>query len=498
MTLSSLLFAIIAADPSVALGQQAGDTLFLSLEDALLRASRVAGETRLFEAVVDVTDAQVASARAAGLPTLRVTAGYTQAVENARAQIVGQVFNQRFTYATSANLQQPLFQGGRVVAAARAATAVRRAARLDLEEARSQLAVDVQRAYLGALFAGQLVDIQTRNLALAAERVAQVELLVAGGRAARYDALRARVERSNLEPVLLQSTNTQEIAVLELKRLLNLPFEQPLRLTTQVDPAGVAVIVSGLAAASDSVQRRAVTPAASRAPSTDTRPGMRRASIRAAELDLEARRQGVRVARADYLPTVTAFATIGLLALPSSNRLSFRLGEASAAFCPAGSIPARVCQNNGFFTDQAFGFNVNVPVADFLRVRANVDLAKAQERVAGIQLEQERERVALEGARARAELDRARAAFGARRETVAEAEEAFKLASLRFSRGLSTQLEVSDAQFALLEAESGQARAVYDVHLAAAELARALGRPIPLPPIIRVVPLPPIGTPPSP
>ena len=70
----------------------------------------------------------------------------------------------------------------------------------------------------------------------------------------------------------------------------------------------------------------------------------------------------------------------------------------------------------------------------------------------------------------------------ARQQNLANDKEAFQLASLRFSRGLSTQLEVSDAQLALLTAESTEARATYDVSLAAAELARALGRPIPLPP----------------
>ena len=59
--------------------------------------------------------------------------------------------------------------------------------------------------------------------------------------------------------------------------------------------------------------------------------------------------------------------------------------------------------------------------------------------------------------------------------------EAFELATLRFSRGLGTQLEVSDAQLARLTAETNEARAIYELHLAAAELARALGRPIPVP-----------------
>ena len=84
-------------------------------------------------------------------------------------------------------------------------------------------------------------------------------------------------------------------------------------------------------------------------------------------------------------------------------------------------------------------------------------------------------------ARARAELRRSSAVFAARQQNAQEADEAFRLATLRFSRGLSTQLEVSDAQLALLTAESTEARATYDLFLAAADLARALGRPIPIP-----------------
>jgi outer membrane protein len=67
--------------------------------------------------------------------------------------------------------------------------------------------------------------------------------------------------------------------------------------------------------------------------------------------------------------------------------------------------------------------------------------------------------------------------YAARRETVAEAAEAFRLATLRFSRGLATQLEVSDAQLALTTAQTTEARARYDLYLAAAALVRAAGEP---------------------
>jgi outer membrane protein TolC len=62
-----------------------------------------------------------------------------------------------------------------------------------------------QRAYLNALFTARIADIQRRNLVLADERLAQVQQLEKAGRASRYDVLRARVERANLEPLALQA-----------------------------------------------------------------------------------------------------------------------------------------------------------------------------------------------------------------------------------------------------------------------------------------------------
>ena len=83
--------------------------------------------------------------------------------------------------------------------------------------------------------------------------------------------------------------------------------------------------------------------------------------------------------------------------------------------------------------------------------------------------------------RARNELARALAAFGARQDNSAQADEAYQLAALRYQKGLSTQLEVTDAQYALLTARSTEAKATYDLYLAVADLARVRGRDIPLP-----------------
>jgi outer membrane protein TolC len=436
------------------------DTLRLSLSEAVTLALREADEVRRANADVALTAAQVTTSRASALPQLRLTGAYTHVFANARARAVNQVFNQPNTYTVNANLSQTLFQGGRELASWRAARRMRDAARLTAGETRADVTVSVLRAYLDASLADRVERIRNENLVLASQRVEQSERLFTAGRVARYDVLRSRVERANLEPLVIQAQNDRELALLELRRLLNLSSDAPIRLTTTVDSASVPLI---LAAASNG-----------------DFDGSDRASVRAAELTVRARRDAIAVARADWLPTISMFFQSGVQAFPQRGFPPGR-GETSPRFCPEGSPAERACQNGGWFGDRTMGVNFSWPLFDGLRAKGAIDLAQAQLEIAEIALAQEREAVALEVARARAELSRARSVFAARRQTVTEADEAFRLASLRYSRGIGTSLEVSDSQLQLLISQTDEAQSAVDLYLAAAELARALGQPIPLP-----------------
>jgi outer membrane protein TolC len=440
---------------------QTRDTLPLSLETAVDRTLSSGDEILLAAAQYELAEAQLTTARASALPQLRVNSNYTHVLENARAQAVGQIFNQPNTYNTSANLSQAIFQGGRAFAGMRAASRLRSAARLTTDEARSNASFNVQSAYLQALFARQLIEIQQANLELADAQLKQVMQFEAGGRAARYDVLRVRVQRANIEPQLISARSDYDIALLDLKRLANIPAEQPIVLTTRLTP--------------DVVQRMLAL-VADDARNVDARP-----SVQAAALVAEARHSAIRVARADLFPTVNVFIQSGYQAFPLSGFPSQR-GALEPVPCAPGSTQTNCTrQNGGWFSDRSLGVQVSWPLFDGLRTKGNIDAAQAQARIADLQLAQEREDVALEIEQARANLAAARSLFAARQENASEASEAFRLASLRFNRGLSTQLDVSDAQIALMTARTNEARSVYDLYLAIADLARAQGRPIPLP-----------------
>ena len=461
-----LAFAVVAAAHPV--GAQRVDTLRLSIEDAVANAQRVSDEARIAAAVVDVADAAVGTARATALPQVRLNTTYTHAYQNARGQAVGQVFNQPNTYNANLSISQTFFQGGRILSGIRAASALRTASRFDEIESKTQLTIDVQRSYLNVLFTTRLEEIQRNNLALADARLVQVRQLLSAGRAARYDVLRASVERANLEPTVIQAHNDRQLAELDFKRLLNIPVDRPLVLTTVVDPNAVRTMLASF---------------------DDSTAAPDRASVHAAELLVRSREASIAVARADLLPSLSLTFNTGYQAFPPRGfGFPDRFGQAANQFCQPGASSSQVCQNGGWFSDRSLTATFSIPIFDGLRAKSNIDLARAQTHLAETQLQQERETVALEVARARAELERSRSVFVARQQTSSEAQEAFQLASLRFSRGLSTQLEVSDAQLALLTAQSSEARATYDLYLASAELARSLGRPIPFPPSAQAQP----------
>lgn len=455
---AAVLALALAIAPALG-AQQVSDTLRLSVEDAVSRILRGSDESRIADAQVDLADAAVTSARAAGLPQLRLNATNQQVLKNARAEIVGAVFNQNYVYTANLNLQQAVFQGGRIFAAAQAASRAEQAAQLTRDETRAQLAVQIQAVYLNAVFTARIAEIQATNLRLADERVAQAEQLERAGRASRYDVLRARVERDNLEPELRAAEATRTLAELELRRLLDLPPQQPLALVTALD----AERVRAMAAAAGG------------------RSANERAAVRAAELTAQARRAGIRVARADLLPTITAGFTFGYLAFPDSPGLPTRGGDRGNEFCAPGAPPTQQCQNSGWFPDRNFSIQMSWPLFDGLRAKGQLDLAQAQAQIADLQARQLREAASIEVQQAQAELVRAQAVAAARETTVREAEEAYELATLRLARGVGTQLEVSDAQLALLRARSTDARAVFDLYLAVAELARVRAEPIPLP-----------------
>ena len=194
-----------------------------------------------------------------------------------------------------------------------------------------------------------------------------------------------------------------------------------------------------------------------------------RPAVQAAEQQVAAREEAVRLARAAYRPSVALQMSAGGQIFPRSL-----FGFSGTPWQPNSSATVAV----------------QLPLFDLQR-GADVGQARVQLRQAQLQAVQLRESVQLQYEQARGERERARATIAARQRTVDQAQRVYDLTVLRYGQGLATQLEVSDSRLALLQARTNLAQALSDYYIASASVRRAQGATTVQPPGVPPPPVPP-------
>jgi len=452
----------------------APDTVELSLELALSRADREGQEVRLARTQAQAASSQVGAARSALFPQVSGTFAYTKTFASvfetageftlpdslrfnpnpdqplaervrylermtpmAAFGALGELFSdmpfgRENLYNAGVSGQQLLYAGGRVRAGIALAENAAEVAGYQLTEQRAEIAYQVEEAYWGAVLAREFEAIAAAAVSQAEEFLAQERLRLETGRASELDVLRAEVELENLRPDLIQARNGADLAALNLKRLVDVPLDAPLVLTTPLPPEAGAGQVRDPAPAAVLSARPAVA---------------------AAERGVVMREQQVRMARSAFLPSVAL--------QMSYMRQSYPPGVFDL------DVPWR--------TDWTGTLAVQLPFFNGMQRFAELEAAQAEADGARLQLAQLREGVELEYRQALREKDRARAQIEARRRTVEQAERVHELTVLRYERGLATALEVSAARLGLSGARTNLAQALADYRLAEAKVVRALG-----------------------
>jgi outer membrane protein TolC len=196
---------------------------------------------------------------------------------------------------------------------------------------------------------------------------------------------------------------------------------------------------------------------------------------------------------------------------------SVRLREASLKLVEAQKTPSvslnssysRIAYpDNGLPTfnrsNWSIGASMSMPILTGGRQRADEAVALAELEQARWQRQQVEELAALDTRSAWAELVAAQAAWEATAGTIQQAQRAYQIANVRFTNGVSTQLELSDARLSLQQAEANRMQAARDLQVARARVALLPNLPISAPaggvaqPRLPQPPAPPAPPPPQP
>ena len=338
-------------------------------------------------------------------------------------------FGQANTWRVGLVVSQLIYDGGRTrstIAQARAGAA---SSRTQLRSLETQVVLQVAEAYYDAALAQRQVDIAAASLALAETTLAETQLNQREGAAPEFDVVRAEVARDNQRTARLQFEAQREIAFVRLKRLLDVPLDQAVELTSSLD----------IAAEADVDQLTAAARAAAGLGASETR-----TAIVSAQQALRLRQAQLSGAKADRLPSVSASSDLGFVDYPD------------------GFFPA----NTDWRTNWTVGVNVTFPVFDGFRRRAAVRGARAEVVAAEARLADATEQALADDRTTDAGIAAARAVWQTSARTVSLAERAYQIAELRFTQGGSTHLELVDARLSLEQAQLNQARAARDLRVA--------------------------------
>jgi outer membrane protein len=467
---ATLALILLALPLSVSAQDPAPGTL--SLADALRMAERRNASVRLAAAGADRAAGQQRQADSQLFPQLSGAASYQRAIQNQFQAIserfappdtasggggdgiasspLAQIFAAPNTAVITFSASQNLWTAGKLGAARAGASAARDAADIGLSSARAQALLEVAQAYYDAVAAERLNAIADSTLALTERTLVQVELAREVGTASEFDLLRARVTRDNQRAPAIQARGNRRVAHLRLKQLLELPLQQPLTLTTPIRDD--ASLVTELMAPVRLADERTLTPDTSVAS---------RATVRQAEAQLTAQEQALQAARLARLPSVQLTSLYQRFAYPPEGTFlpnSFGL----------------------FFPNWTVTLGLSFPILSGGRIAGERMVAEANVLEARARLQQTRDGAELDAILAVTQLEQAQAAYAAAIGIDAQAEQAYRIAEVRFREGISTPVELTESRVQLEQARLQRVTTARDLEVATLRL--ALLKDLPLTP----------------
>jgi len=465
----------------------------LSLDEALDQARRNNPGFRIEQSQLEPAELRIREAYFDFLPSANVSGsmGYTAAGERRFSSVALGV--QPAIYSSSYNMGLSLSMNGASLLRPGQARAQAGAVQARVEGAASGLVQEVTLAYLAVLEADAELEQARNELERSRGYVLQAEAQVSVGTGTPLDIRRAEVQEGQSEVRVLQAENGVVNTRLALGRVLGTRLPDGVRLTSDFPLFDPQLDTGELIAETMS----------------------RNPQLRAFRADTEVAGTQLRVARTQYMPSLSLSAGIqGSVFQPNTidplvddrlgqlgnqynncledNRIRSLLGDPPRDCSPLNPQVPEVADrareqvraaNDGFPFDYrrqplSLSLSLSLPVYTGYSRRVQMEEARVGHSNARERLREEELRLRSEVESAVLGVETARRTVALQQRIRATSGEELRLAQERFRLGLASSIEVVDAQTNLSEAERSEIAAVYNFHRALAALEALVGGPL--------------------
>ena len=429
MTRTIILLTTLLILPLLSSAQQTE----ISLEEAIQIALENNYQLKQAENNRGLANTQVSSAKADFLPNLNASFSGNR---NVGRQFIQEdlSFDDRTTYGLSGSLNTNItvFNGFSNIANLRRAEADLASEELQLERLRENIMFETASRYLQVVLNEELLKISQATLEASQSQLEQVSAQVEVGARPTVDLYNQESVVANDELSVIQRENALEVSKAQLIRIMQ--DERITEVVTSMPSPDELSLMPVDLNLNELIQAALET----------------RTDLRAQEYNIESNIQNHRIARAQFLPSISAGA--GISGRYSDQFIDPATGERSP------------------FTDQFFdqnitrniGFNVQIPIFTRWNTQTQVQSAQVQLRNSQLQLDNVRFQISEEVRQAYNDYISITKELESTEKALIAAERAFETEQQRYEVGSSTLIELNLANAMYIQAQSNRIQAIYN------------------------------------
>lgn len=298
------------------------------------------------------------------------------------------------------------------------------AAEADKEEIANNLSLNVAAAYFQVLLSMEIHKIAEAQVTLTKEQIVKTELLIENGKVPRSHLYEVKAQLADDELAVTEAENKLQMATLELKQLMELEEDGNIELEGIVDEVSAIGTINPI---------HIYNAAECCMP-----------QIRKANYTLESKAKSIKIAQANYYPTVNLGAGISTGYYDSG----MGIGE---------SFRNQINQN----MQKSIYVSISIPLFDRFNTRNQVKTARIEKEQARLSLDEEKKKLYKEINKAYTDVLAAYEKYQSTCKSVSANKEAYRFALEKYEAGKSTVFEFNEMKMKMADAQSKQSQAKY-------------------------------------
>ena len=325
-------------------------------------------------------------------------------------------------------LEQPIYMGGKIRAASDMAKTGEALADENIRLNRAKVLSEADAAYWQYVRVKEKLDVAVKYSSLLEQLVRQLTDAYSTGMISRNDLLKAEVKKNEADLMVQKAKNGLELTRMNLCRVTGLPYQTDIVVNDSLPEMPSAEVLT----AQDNIDKRP--------------------EFKMLEKNIELKEKEIRLVRSDYLPQIGVGASYSYIEGPQLNDVRT--------------------------SDDAFSAmaTVKIPIFGWGEGRNKVKSAKADYEISKLKMEDARELMELELARARFNMKDAQSRVEMTHLSLKQAEENLRVSKNMYELGEETLTNYLEAQVQWQKAKSELIEAKAELKLSETKYLKATGR----------------------